>query len=97
MNTEEEIEKPKQKLSFSDLFFIEFIENNLWISCYLNPGFSYFTRAGFKIFPRYQFYSPIRIAHDTFRSPHCSPILFKKYVVYKVNKTVFKYKSRSIE
>ena len=49
MNTEEEIAKPKQKLSFSDLFFIEFIENNLWISCYLNPGFSYFTRTGFKI------------------------------------------------
>ena len=48
MNVEEEIAKPKQKLSFSDLFFIEFIENNLWISCYLNPGFSYFTRTGIK-------------------------------------------------
>ena len=57
MNTDEEIAKPKQKLSFSDLFFIEFIENNLWISCYLNPGFSYFTRTGFKIFLHHQFYT----------------------------------------
>ena len=50
MNAEEKNTRPKQKLSFSDLFFIEFIENNLWISCYLNPGFSYFTRTCFIIF-----------------------------------------------
>ena len=66
MNAEEEMTKPKQKLSFSDLFFIEFIENNLWISCYLNPGFSYFTRTGFKILPRQHFYSEIHIAYERY-------------------------------